>query len=840
MTGKLAFFGGTMNFGVTARAVFAGALAAQISVSSSGQGLPPGITPSMVQEVQSMTPAQQQALAKQYGLSLPQSQEATSGSDTNLGDAGEPLEQVSDDRSELKTQNAVKSDDLSSLRYGRYIFDQKVSTFAPTDDAPIPSDYRLGVGDQLVVQLFGKENAQYTLVVGRDGNINFPKLGGITLAGLTFEDAQGLIKTRVTQQLIGVESVVTLGRLRAINIFMSGEVSVPGAFSVSALTTISQALYQAGGVTAIGSLRNIQVLRRGEVVSRFDIYDLLMRGDVTGDIRLQSGDVIFVPTIDSVVEVRGEVRRPMAYELLGKETIADLIEMSGGFTKEAFLDLATLVRTSLKGGLPRVQSLNLLATDAQKLTLRNGDILEVPSTGGSLANTVSIQGAVYRSGLVGWKPGFRVSDIVKSADRDLMPVADLSYSLLVRVKNQLLDIEVLQFSLINSLVNPSGEGDPELRVGDKILVFSAPDLESSAPSAYSRSELLRPVLSKLGLQAREGEPRLTASIQGAVKAPGEYPIMPGYRVGDLVRAAGGLNDSAFLDSAELRSIVEIASGNVESSYTEVDLNSAMLSGGGPILRSRDSLTVRDIPDWAPTESVVVEGEVRFPGTYRIAKGERLSDIVRRAGGLTEKAASEAAVFTRKSIARQELERSRQFARDIQQSFATRLLTQERASQGISDVAMVISALQEAKSEGRLLIDLDLALSGNSSYDLEVEDGDVLTIPQSSNTVAVVGEVQRSGTHTFQRELRLEDYLDLSAGLTQRADKKNIYIVKANGSIVSIRPGLWRFSDNGESLDPGDTIVVPINTEYQEVLASWQEITQIVYQSMVSVAAVLSL
>ena len=179
-----------------------------------------------------------------------------------------------------------------------------------------------------MVQLFGKENGEYALVVGRDGNVNFPKLGGITLAGLTFEDAQKLIETRVSQQLIGVDSAVTLGRLRAINVFMSGEVSVPGAYSVSALTTISQALFQAGGVNAIGSLRDIQVRRGGEVVSRFDVYDLLMRGDVSDDIRLQSGDVIFVPTVTSVVEVRGEVRRPMAYELIGDESVSDLIAMS--------------------------------------------------------------------------------------------------------------------------------------------------------------------------------------------------------------------------------------------------------------------------------------------------------------------------------------------------------------------------------------------------------------------------------------------------------------------------------------------------------------------------------
>ena len=178
-----------------------------------------------------------------------------------------------------------------------------------------------------------------------------------------------------------------------------------------------------------------------------------MKGIVSDDIRLQSGDVINVPTVGSIVQVRGEVRRPMEYELLGEETIADLIAMAGGITKDAFTGLTTLTRTSLDGGLARVESLDLGDPQSQTLALRDGDILDVPSTGGSLANTVSIRGAVYRSGIVGWKPGLRVSDVIGAAERDLMPVADLSYSLLIRLKNQLQDIEVIQFSLIDSLTN---------------------------------------------------------------------------------------------------------------------------------------------------------------------------------------------------------------------------------------------------------------------------------------------------------------------------------------------------------------------------------------------------
>ena len=200
---------------------------------------------------------------------------------------------------------------------------------------------------------------------------------------------------------------------------------------------------------------DIQVLRGGEIVSRFDLYDLLIRGDVSEDIRLQSGDVIFVPTITSIVEVRGEVRRSMAYELLGDESVSDVIEMAGGLTKDAFASLSVLVRTSLEGDC-RCAIAKPPHSAAQELILRDGDILEVPSTGGALANTVDVSGAVYRSGPVGWSPGLRVSDILGSAERDL-PIADLSYSLLIRIKNQFADIEVIQFKLVDSLLNPGGK-----------------------------------------------------------------------------------------------------------------------------------------------------------------------------------------------------------------------------------------------------------------------------------------------------------------------------------------------------------------------------------------------
>ncbi len=836
-----------MSLSNRARVAIVGAVFSLLSVSVVGQGLPPGVTPGMLDQLKSMSPAQQQALARQYGISLP-SVGISSASTLGLPTPGEalptPAGMTQDDVEAAAPDKTEEVEERARTRYGRTLFSRDVSTFAPTDDAPVPESYRLGVGDQITVQLFGKENDQLNLQIGRSGDISFPKLGSITLSGLTFEDARDLIKTRVEQQLIGVDAVVSMGRLRAINLFMAGEVAVPGAYSVSALTTVTQALFQAGGVTDIGSLRSIQVRRAGSVVATFDTYDLLMKGDVSDDIRLQSGDVVFVPPYTGVIDVEGELKRPMVYELVGGETLGDVLAMAGSFTRDAYPGLSILTRQSDALGLPQASTIDLSDKNQLSLAAQDGDTLVVPKVGDLVANSVVLRGAVTRPGSYGWVSGMRVSDLVSDARRDLSRNADLGLGMIVRQKNALLDIEVIAFDLASVIESPNTDFDPVLKEFDEVLVFSLvtadlADADADADADASRQALLGPVIEKLSSQARQGEPVQIVSVSGAVRAPGTYPLIAGATVETLINAAGGLTDSAFLEAAELRRLTERSDGEVTADYRDLNIGRDR-SGGQIALSSRDHLTIRDIPDWSPTDSITVAGEVKFPGEYRIRKGETLSDVIGRAGGFTDNASPESVVFTREAVAALEAERAAQFARDIQTTFATRLLTEETTTQGMAEISQIVSSLQAVEGAGRLLIDLPAAMSGDLNADLEVEDGDRLVIPVLSNTVSVVGEVKRQGTHSFQGELTLDDYIDLSAGFTRRADDGGIYIVKANGSVVTLEKNLWRFTGNNSSLDPGDTIVVPINTQYKESLASWREITQIVYQSMVSVAAVAAL
>ena len=843
MQSKESYFGGIMSLSNRARGAVLGVGVALLSLSAVGQSLPPGVTPGMLSQLKSMSPAQQQALARQYGINLPAGA-AASANVPGLAAPGTvlptPMGMTQGDIEAATPDKTEEVETRARTRYGRALFSRDVSTFAPTDDAPVPESYRLGVGDQLIVQLFGKENEQLDLQIGRSGDVTFPKLGSITLSGLTFEDARDLIKTRVEQQLIGVDTVVSMGRLRAINVFMAGEVAVPGAYSVSALTTVTQALFQAGGVTDIGSLRSIQVRRAGSVVATFDTYDLLMKGDVSDDIRLQSGDVVFVPPYTGVIDVEGELKRPMVYELAGGETMGDVLAMAGSFTRDAYPALSILTRQSDLLGLPQATTIDLSDTSQLSLAALDGDTLKVPKVGSLVANSVSLKGAVTRPGSYGWISGMRVSDLIGNARRDLSRDADLGLGMIVRQKNALLDIEVIAFDLARVIASPNTDDDPSLKEFDEVLVFSlvTSDL-TDADADASRQALLVPVIEKLSSQARQGEPVQTVSVSGAVRAPGTYPLIAGATIETLINAAGGLTDSAFLEAAELRRLTEGSDGQVTASYR--DVNVAKGRGGNVItLQSRDHLTVRDIPDWSPTDSITVSGEVKFPGEYRIRKGETLSDVIERAGGFTDNASPESAVFTREAVAALEAQRAAEFARDIETTFATRLLTEETTTQAITDVAQIVESLQAIEGAGRLLIDLPAATSGDANANLEVTDGDKLVVPKVSNTVSVVGEVKRAGTHTFQSELSLDDYVDLSAGFTRRADDGGVYIVKANGSVVTLEQNLWRFTGANRSLDPGDTIVVPIDTQYKESLASWREITQIVYQSMVSIAAVANL
>ena len=807
------------------------------------QTLPPGISPEIIAEFQNLPPSQQQALARQYGIALPSTTSgasATADGQLSLpGDAIVPAQPIdSSDAATLIDPLSASVDDAESEavvpRYGQSLFDQTVSTFAPTDDALVEEAYRLGVGDELNIQLFGKENEELVLQVGRDGGLKFPRLGPLTLVGLTFQDARALIESRIESELVGVSAVVTMGRLRAINVFMAGEVQVPGAYSMSSLTTVTQALFQAGGVTDIGSMRNIQVRRAGKTAGSFDLYDLLMRGDSTGDIRLRTGDVVFVPPYSGLVKVVGEVKRAAAYEITGQETVADVLAMAGAFTSQAYPATSTLQRVA--DNLNVALTVDLTDSTTLDSVVIDGDRLTVPATPELTAQSISLEGAVQRAGLYGWSPGMRVSDVIRNTRVDLSDDADLSYALVVSEVNARRGISVTPFSILEALSEPGGANDPELSEYDRIIVVSEPALDQTVAGPFSRETMLAPILDQLRVQANDQEPVKIFSISGAVRSPGAFPLSEGLTAIDMIAAAGGVKDSAYLEAAELRSIMVMDGNRVKTSTRTLNLRSVLNGGPSIVVKSRDNLLVRELDEWSPTASVQLSGEVVFPGTYLISRDETLSDVIERAGGLTSDAFLEGAQFTRASIARREELQAREFAENIRKSFATMMLTEETTNTSYEEIRDITDVLDTYTGTGRLLIDL-WAVIRDSQVDINLEDGDALLVPRQNETVTVVGEVNRSSTHSYESGLNVDDYLALSAGLTSRADDGAIYIVRANGQVTTIEKNWWRFDAERRRIKPGDTIVVPVNVEHKESLARWREITQIVYQSIVSVAAI---
>ena len=649
--------------------------------------------------------------------------------------------------------------------------------------------------------------------------------------------------------------LTAMGRLRAINIFMAGEVVVPGAYSVSALTTVTQALFQAGGVGDIGSLRNIQVKRNGATVNAFDVYQLLLKGDASGDLRLQSGDVVFVPPHAGIVTVKGAVKRPMIYEFLGGESIADAVAMAGGLSQDAYDSAIAVVSKAVGKSLPGAKNIDLNDSKDANVQLRNGDQIRVPESTDNLQNAVTLEGAVVRPGVYGWIEGQRISDVIASIASDLKPYADLGYALIVRQKNEQLDIEVLPLNLIAALSDVDSDENILTAPRDKIVVFGLPsvsdissldtDTDTDADAvadaemtSVQRLALLEPIIEKLKSQARNGEPVQIASISGAVKAPGDYPLGSQDTVATLVAAAGGLKDSVYLDAAELRSLYLGQNGQMSSRYRDVNL-SVELASSSLALQSRDHLFVRELPEWNPTSAVTLEGEVRFPGEYRIRKLETLADVIKRAGGLTSAASRDGAVFTRDSIAELEATRSKQFAQSIIRDFASSQLTKEDNTIGIAEVQVIAEILENFEGAGRLLVDIEAAMSGDALANIVLEDGDALSIPTQVSTVTVVGEIRRPGTHAFQSGLDLNDYLGLSAGMTARADDKEVYIVKANGSVLRPAKSLFRFAGGNGALRPGDTIVVPVDAGYTDNLTLWREVTQVIFNSTAGLASVVA-
>jgi polysaccharide export outer membrane protein len=716
--------------------------------------------------------------------------------------------------------------------FGFDLFDRAISTFAPGTNVPVPAEYIVGPGDELNVQLYGTKNVTLRLVVGRDGRVSVPQLGPISVAGLTFPDAKAHLESEVERQVTGVHASVTMGEIRTIRVFVLGDARQPGSYTISGLGTITSALFAAGGVRPIGSLRKIELKRRGGLVRRLDLYDMLIRGDTTDDAKLLPGDVIFIPPIGPTVTVDGEVHRPAIYEVRNERSAADVVRLAGGLTPEA--DTSEVALTRIDASLHRVVlQVDLSEGAGRAEEVRNGDILHVARLRPTLDAGILVQGHLYSPGVFAYRGGMRLTDVLRSVD-DLQPNADLHYVLIRRELPPDHRVTVLSADLVAALDAPASNADPLLMPRDRITVF---DLQSS------RDRVIKPLLDDLKLQSNIALPDEVVRIDGRSNVPGEYPLESGMTVRDLIRAGGGLSDAAYGGTAELTRYAVL---NGESRVTElikVDL-AAVMRGETPAnlrLQPFDTLSIKEIVAWTDQEVIILRGQVKFPGRYSVKPGETMKSVLLRAGGLTQFAFPEGSVFTRKELREREQRQLDQLAQRMQNDIAFVALQGSNAGQGGAANALTVgqsllSQLRATKAVGRLVINVPGILRSpiGSQYDVELRDGDELIVPRAQQQVTVIGEVQTVTSHLYRPGLSRDGYIALSGGTTARADKGRIYVVRADGSVVS-QGSRW-FSSSA-TIEPGDTIVVPLNAEHIPPLPFWQAVTQIIYNVAVAFLAV---
>ena len=612
--------------------------------------------------------------------------------------AEEPLSAIERDFEESVEPGAPLAE-RRLRQFGYDVFRAPATTFAPVEDVAVGPDYVLGPGDSLTIYVWGLVESVFNETVNRNGEIFLPRAGTLKVWGLSFEKAEKLIRDQLGKVYTGFQISVTLGRLRTIRVFVVGAVARPGSYMLGPLSTVTNALFTAGGTSKQGTLRRIQLLRGNKMVSELDFYDFLLRGEKQGDVRLESGDTVFVPQIGSVVALVGRVNQPAIYELKSEMRVADLLTLAGGVTPRGYLERVQLER--FRANRERVvQDVNLVDFYERGLQesnppLKNGDLVRVFPVDLRIYNAVSLEGLVKRPGRYELRPGMRVGDLVNRDE--LLPDAYLDRAEVVRVREDL---------------------------GTEVIPFSIRDAWAGKPEA-----------------------------------------------------------------------------NIE-------------------LKPLDRVAVRS--QMRPVEEVVVGGMVKRPGQYAITRGERLSNLVERAGGLEAGAFPKGAVFTRRSIRLAEQQQLEKFVQTQEQSLiaessaitagASQLVGENKAEvAGVQATVLgqrreLLRSLAGAVTLGRIAIRLDNAVLKDRTWDIELEDGDTLYIPPQPKSVLVLGAVRNSTALLFTGGSQNPDsYIAQAGGATREADLEQMYILKPDGSTVASFPKLY-------TVEAGDTIVVPLSTE----------------------------
>jgi protein involved in polysaccharide export with SLBB domain len=658
-------------------------------------------------------------------------------------------------------------------------------------DLPVGPDYVLGSGDNIVVNLWGGHSDRLSLTIDRQGQIALPEAGTITIDGLTIAQAQSAIQKSLSTQFQGEHVEISLGRLRTVRVYVVGDVQRPGAYDVSSLSTPLSALYAAGGPTSRGSLRLLRQYHSTQLVREIDLYDFLLRGVRSNTDRLLPGDTILVPPVGPQVSIEGMVHHPAIYELNGEKTLNQVLDLAGGVLATASLkqiNVARIVahqrRTMLSLQLP-----NDPAGVAQKLAdfkVQGGDDVVISQILPYNEQAVYLEGHVYRPGKYPYRDGMTINDLLHSY-QDVMPEPS-DHAELIRLQAPDFRPETISFSLPDVLI---GNDSIPLQPFDLIRIFGRYEIDS---------------------------PRV--SIDGEVLRPGAYPMSQGMTVAGLVRMAGGFNRSAYRDDADLSSYVVQNGQKVLVNHSIVAVEKALNGdkSADVALKPGDVVSIRRLAGWQDIgASVTINGEVEHAGSYGIDPGERLSSVLKRAGGYREGAYPAAAVLERVQV-RELGEQARQ--QMIQRIETTPINMKPVSATGQDQTAalqqqrdQVLTALRSHPASGRLVINIssDIGKWENTPADIELRAGDTLVIPKRPNFVMVSGQVYNATAISYVPGRDAGWYLRKAGGPTPYGNKKLIYVLRADGSVVVQREAetIWMGRNLMDlRMQPGDTIVVP--------------------------------
>ncbi|NDV69010.1 SLBB domain-containing protein [Dysgonomonas sp. 25] len=655
--------------------------------------------------------------------------------------------------------------------FGKNIFNQKNLSFTPSANLPTPENYILGPGDEVIIDIWGASQVTFRETISPEGDIVIDRIGPVHLNGMSIKAANAYVQQKFSSVYSGVSGMddtnmggasqikLTLGQIRTIQIDVMGEVVTPGTYSLSSLSSVFHALYTAGGVNDIGSMREIQLYRNGKLVESVDIYQHIMYGKSSGNIRLSDGDIIIVPPYISLVGISGKVKRPMFYEMNSDETITDLINYAGGFTGDAYLDEITLNRKT--GGYNKV--FTLPSTDFGNFILQDEDSITVGTGLNLYENEAVVMGAVFRPGSYGIGGDIKtIKELIDKAG-GLKEDAFVNRAVLSREKDDLTR-EVVAINLANLLSGKSS--DIVLRKNDTLNI------------AFNT------VLLDLG----------NLEIFGEVNYPGTYSYGEKTSIEDLIIMAGGLKGSASTVKVDVsRRIINPASTEASNQIAKIFTfemkNGLIVDGNSEFeLKPYDQVFVRRSPGYIEQRNVILDGEVLFPGAYALEeKDERLSDVVRRAGNLTKYAYTQGARLVR-TRTEEELAQYRKTMQDI---------AARNAKDSISD------ELAEFEKYYAVGIELDKAIANpRSEYDLVLKPGDKLIIPEYDNTITIIGEVMYPNTVLYKKGEKVSYYIDLAGGYSDQAQKKKAYIVYMNGRVTKVK------GSNKDAIQPGCSIIVP--------------------------------